>query len=378
MNISNIYKTATLLCAAGVVTLMSGCAANQSASVNGMSAGGHEYLLTVTRPNQLHVIDTETKQVVRSCDVPGTFGTGAVQPSPDGRTAYVLTNGAEDVYGFDITNCDITFSAKQSQNGEKVKTFISLAISNDGKELYTVQNPTRKLNDRYEVLTPRLAVFNTEDGLDAKSVRNFPVDRRITKIMTMKNGEVILGGADIKAINPMNGEVRVLSALQNWARGADWIPPDAFAMFTQGEHVGEYIMPYFTIKWNGDPGDMEKAEFWWGMSRIDIATGEVDERETVPFEFIVFNWITDPNDSNILYGAFNQLSKHDLSQNKTVDIIDLDHTFYSINMDRNRTIYIGGTSSDISIHNPDTLEKIGSIQLTGDMSTSDLRIARLL
>ncbi|WP_290703042.1 quinohemoprotein amine dehydrogenase subunit beta [Amphritea sp.] len=378
MNISNIFKTATLLCAAGAVTLMSGCAANQAVSVNGMAADGHEYLLTVTRPNQLHVIDTETKQVVRSCDVPGTFGTGAVQPSPDGRIAYVLTNGAEDVYGFDITNCDITFSAKQSQNGVKVKTFISLAISNDGKELYTVQNPTRKLNDRYEVLAPRLAVFNTADGLDAKSVRNFPVDRRITKIMTMKNGEVILGGADIKAINPVNGEVRMLSALQNWARGADWIPPDAFAMFTQGEHVGEYIMPYFTIKWNGDPGDMEQAEFWWGMSRIDIATGEVDERETVPFEFIVFNWITDPNDSNILYGAFNQLSKHDLSQNKTVDVIDLDHTFYSINMDRSRTIYIGGTSSDISIHNPDTLEKIGSIQLTGDMSTSDLRIARLL
>ncbi|MGY8870136.1 MAG: quinohemoprotein amine dehydrogenase subunit beta [Pseudomonadales bacterium] len=378
MKFLKMLKAAALLGAAGSTALLSGYAVGDTAQVNGMKAGGHEYLLTMSRPNQLHIIDTETKKLIRSCDVPGTFGAGAVLPSPDGRIAYVLSNKVEDVYGFDITDCKMVFSAKQSQNGERVKTFISLAISGDGKELYTVQNPTRKLNDRYEVLAPRLAVFNTEDGLDAKSVRTFPVDRRITKIMTMKNGEVILGGADIKAINPANGETRVLSALQNWARGADWIPPDAFAMFTQGEHVGEYIMPYFTIKWNGEPGDMEKAEFWWGMSRIDVATGEVDERETVPFEFIVFNWITDPADSNILYGSFNQLSKHDISKKKTIAVKDLDHTFYSINMDRDRTIYIGGTSSDISVHNPDTLEKIGSIQLPGDMTTSDLRIARLL
>lgn len=376
MNMKQALKQTMLATALGAVALMSHSASAES-MVNGMKADGHEYLLTVSRPNHLHVIDTETKQLVRSCEVPGTFGSGSIQPSPDGRTAYVLTNGAEDVYGFDITNCEITFSAKQSQNGERVKTFISLAISGDGKELYTVQNPTRKLNDRYEVLPPRLAVFNTADGLNAKAVRTFPVDRRITKIMTMDNGEVILGGADIKAINPANGELRTLSKLQNWARGADWIPPDAFAMFTQGEHVGEYIMPYFTIKWNGAPGDMEQAEFWWGMSRIDLATGKVDERETVPFEFIVFNWITDPNDSNILYGAFNQLSKHDIASKKTVAMKDLDHTYYNINMDKNRTIYIGGAGNDITVHDPDTLDKIGSIGLIGDMSSADLRITRL-
>ena len=116
------------------------------------------------------------------------------------------------------------------------------------------------------------------------------MDRRITKIGTMANGEVILGGADLKAINPETGEIRVLQKLQNWERPGDkWVAPDAFAMQAQGEHVGEYILPYFTVKWNGEPGDMEKAEFWWGMNRIDLASGDIEHRELVPFEFIFFN-----------------------------------------------------------------------------------------
>ncbi|WP_136679597.1 quinohemoprotein amine dehydrogenase subunit beta [Neptunomonas sp. XY-337] len=376
MTFSRLFKAVALMSAASGAALLTGCAANPMAE-QGMKAGGHEYVLTVTRPNQLHIIDTETKDVVRSCDVPGTFGSGSIASSPDGRIAYVLTAGTEKVVGFDIRNCDIVFAANQSINGERVKTFVSLAVSNDGKELYTVQNPTRKLNDRYDVLQPRLAVYDTAAGLNAKPLRTYPVDRRITKIAVMGDGRIVLGGADLTAINPNTGEVKMLSKIQNWNRAGSWVPPDAFAMFNQGEHVGEYIMPYFTIKWNGAPGDMEKAEFWWGMNRIDLASGEVEETETVPFEFIVFNWITDPLNKDILYGAFNQLSKHDISKKETVAAVDLDHTFYSINMDSNRTIYIGGASSDISVHNPDTLEKIASIQLTGDMSSADLRVVKL-
>jgi quinohemoprotein amine dehydrogenase beta subunit len=377
MKFTHTIKAAALVGIAGTVALMSGCAMSPSADLNGMKGGGHEYLLTVTRPNQLHVIDTETNKIVRSCDVPGTFGQGTVEPSPDGRIAYVGTNKWEDVVGFDITNCDIVFSAKQSYDNVTVKSFVSLAVSRDGKELYTVQNPTRKLNDRYEVMEPQLAVYDTSAGLNAKPIRTFPVDRQITKIMAMDTGEVILGGNDVQAINPQNGDIRVLTLLQNWKRGDSWTQPDAFAMHTLGEQADEFILPYFTIKWNGDPGDMEKAEFWWGMSRIDLKTGEVEQGEILPFEFIVFNFITDPTDSNILYGAFNTLSKHDISEKKTLAVHNMEHTYYDLNMTQNRTIYVGGTSSDISIHDPDTLEKIGSIKLPGDQSTSAMRIAFL-
>lgn len=385
MKLTKIFKRAALASTIGAAALLAGCgttntvAEQATATINGMKAGGHEYILTVTRPNQLHIVDTETNQLVRTCDVPGVFGNGGIAMSPDGRIAYVMTNKWEDVYGFDITNCEITFSAKQSYDNVQVKSFISMAVSADGKELYTVQNPVRKLADRFETMAPRLAVFNTADGLNAKPARTFPVDRRITKIGSMHNGEVILGGGDLKAIDPKTGKMRLIKALQNWDRAPDkWVPPDAFAMHTMGEHVGEFIMPYFTIRWNGAPGDESQADFLWGHVRIDTKTGKVESIETVPFEFIVFNWVTDPNDKDILYGSFNQLSKHNVKTGETVKVQPMDHTYYNINMTSDgKTIYIGGTSSDISIHDTETLEKIGSIQLTGDMSVSDLRLARL-
>ncbi|MBY4676627.1 quinohemoprotein amine dehydrogenase subunit beta [Marinobacterium arenosum] len=378
MRLNNLTKRAGLALTLAGSALLAGCAGGLKTA--SMDAHGHEYILTSSRPNQLHVIDAETDQLVRSCDIPGIFGSNSIVSSPDGRIAYVLTNKWEDVYGFDITNCEMRFSAKQSYKNVQIKSIISLAVSPDGKELYTVQNPVVKHRDRFEVQQPRLAVFETADGLNAKPKRFFPVDRRITKIGTLDSGGVILGGADLKTIDPQTGEVKLLKALQNWQRPADqWVPPDAFAMQAQGEHVGEYILPYFTIKWNGEPGDMEQAEFWWGMNRIDLASGEIESQEIVPFEFIFFNLVTDPNDRDIVYGAFNNLSKHNVKERRTLATEDLAHTYYTINMTRDGgKIYVGGTSSDISIHDPKTLNKIGSIQLPGDMSTADLRIAKLI
>ncbi len=356
-----------------------GSTGNDNAGTPGMKAGGHEYMLTVTRPNKLHVVDTETDKLLHSCDVPGTFGNGSIAISPDGRTAYVLSNMMEDVYGIDITNCEITFAAKQSYANIQVKTFISLAVSADGKELYTVQNPVRKHIDRFETMPPRLAVYNTNAGLNAKPDRTFPVDRRITKIAAMENGEVILGGGDIKAINPDNGQTRLITPLQNWERAPDkWVPPDAFAMHSMGEHVGEFIMPYFTIRWNGEPGDESKADFLWCHVRIDLKNGDVESIETVPFEFIVFNWVTDPNNKDVMFGSFNQLSKHNVKTGETLGVHGMDHTYYNINMTQDgQKIYVGGAGNTISIHEPDGLKRIGYLQMPGDMSTSDLRLAVL-
>lgn len=349
-------------------TLLAGAASSASAT--------EQYLLTVTRPGQLHVIDMKTNKILRSCDVPGEFGSGSIAPAPDGRTAFVLSNMWEDIYGFDIRTCEIVFSAKQSYGNVRVKTFQSVTVSADGKELYTVQNPVRHLSDRFEVMAPQLAVYNIADGLDAPLARSFPVGRRITKIAAAQTGEVILSGPDITAIDTKTGAIRLVSALINWDRGPLWLQPDAFAMHSQGEHVNEFILPYVTAHFSDEKQDMASAEWWWGMSRVDLATGKAERMETVPFEFIVFNFITDPNDPNILYGSFNQLSKHDIKNKKTLIVEPMPHTYYDLNISGDgKTIYVGGAGNDISIHDTATLKKIGSIQLPGDMSTSDLRVA---
>jgi hypothetical protein len=51
MKLTKMFKAAALLGAVGTAAIMSGCAMNQTSALNGMKAGGHEYLLTVTRPN---------------------------------------------------------------------------------------------------------------------------------------------------------------------------------------------------------------------------------------------------------------------------------------------------------------------------------------
>ncbi|MGB2131133.1 MAG: quinohemoprotein amine dehydrogenase subunit beta [Marinobacterium sp.] len=370
MKLTNMFKSAGL---AG--SLMMGAALSAVAPA---ALADQEYLLTVTRPNQLHVIDMSTNEVARTCDIPDEFGSGIMSVHPDGTHVFILGHNWENVYGFDIRNCELTFKAAQSSPTLQVKSFQSLAVSADGKELYTVQNPVKLHRDRFEILQPRLAVFNIEDGLNAKPVRTFPVDRRITKIVATETGEVVLGGADLKAINPKTGEVRTLVKLANWERGPEWLPPDAFAMHTQGGQSNEYIMPYATARFTDDSMNIETAEWWWGMARVDLETGEVERREIFPFEFIIFNIVSDPRNSDILYGSFNTLSKHDISQKKTLAVKEMPHTYYTINISADgETLYVGGTSSDISIHNSETLEKIGSIQLSGDMSTADLRVATI-
>lgn len=367
MKVTEIFKSAAL---AG--SLVAGLGLSSAASAD------QEYLVTVTRPGHLQVIDMETNQVERRCEIPGNFGSGSIALAPDGKVAYVLSNGMEDVYGFDIRTCDITFHAAQSTPTLKVKSFQSVAVSPDGTELYTVQNPFGLKRDHFTVEQPRLAVFSIADGVGAKPVRTYPVDRRITKIATTAQGEVILGGADVKAINPHTGEIRMVTPLQNWEKGPLWLPPDAFAMHSQGEQSNEYIMPYVTAKFDSEEWNFETADWWWGMSRVNLETGEAERMEMIPFEFIIFNFISDPHDPNILYGAFNTLSKHDISKKETLAVHQMPHTYYALNISADgETIYVGGTSSDISVHDAETLEKIGSIKLTGDMSTADLRVATI-
>lgn len=335
-----------------------------------------EYLVTVTRPGLLHVIDTARDELVRSCELPGRMGSGHLAFSPDARIAYVLYDGWENVYGIDMDSCETVFSAKQSEGAVQAKSFASIAVSPDGRELYTVQNRARRHADRFEAMDPVLAVYETTAGLNAKPVRTFPVDRRITTIAATGKGEVILGGADVKAIDARTGETRVVLPTQNWDR-SDMLPPDAFAMFNGNGQTHEYILPYVTARFTDDAKSMENAEWWWGLNRVDLATGEATQGEVIPFEFIVFNFVADPTNEDIVYGAFNTLSKHNVKTRETLKVEGMPHTYYTINITHDgRKLYVGGTSSDISVHDAETLAKIGSIQLPGDMGAADLRIAR--
>ena len=61
-----------------------------------------------------------------------------------------------------------------------------------------------------------------------------------------------------------------------------WLTPDAFAMFNMGEQANEYLLPYVTARFTDPSQSPEKAEWWWGMVRVDLATGNVNWANAYP------------------------------------------------------------------------------------------------
>jgi hypothetical protein len=142
---------------------LAGCSEKEQPALPAAEAAASDFLVVVNRPNNLQLVDLKQRKVVNTCELPGDFGPGTVAMSPDHRTAYVLTNRFENLYGVDIDSCEIRFSARQSQGDERVKSIGSIAVSPDGSEVYTHQNPTRLLIDRYEVQDARIAVIVSRD-----------------------------------------------------------------------------------------------------------------------------------------------------------------------------------------------------------------------
>lgn len=60
---------------------------------------GHEYLIAVNYPGNLNVVDMGADTLYKQCKLPGSFGPGVFQISPDGKIAYVLTDHYTAIYG---------------------------------------------------------------------------------------------------------------------------------------------------------------------------------------------------------------------------------------------------------------------------------------
>lgn len=334
-----------------------------------------DFMVVVNRPNLLHLIDLKTNKITRTCELPGTSAPGTVVLSPDKRIAYTLADHFSNLYGINLDDCALVFSAKQSYANVRVRSLASIAISPDGKELYTHQNPTRLLSDHFEVMETQVAVFNTADGLNAQPARTFPAPRQVTIMTTDQQGNLYLGAPDIYRMNPQSGEYSVLIK----SRGLEhprFSPRDSLTVWPIGSVSNEFIRMYTTAKYQDNSQDLATADWFWGFERIDLTTGAVEEKEFAPFEVVLFTGMTRPGDKNQMYGVLTQLKKFDVAAQKEVLSVDLEHTYYCINFSTDGSkIYLGGTFNDIAIYDADTLSKLGNIQLPGgDMSMSTPQI----
>lgn len=358
---------------AGLALAMPAFAANESGPTLKV---GHEYMIATNYPNNLHVVDLASDKLYKTCVMPDAYGPGTTQVAPDRKTAYVLNNHYGDLYGIDLDSCKTVFHARLAQDaGEKARALFSIALSPDGKEVYSVANPTKLHSDHYEVQAPRLQIYATDGGLDAKPLRSFAVPRQISIMQAGDDGSLYMAGADIYKLDVKTGQYSVALPSRNWQRPL-YSPPDVLYAWNQQTYRRDFSLLYTAAKFQDDSQDMDTAEYLYGYFSIDLATGKAQTVDFGPLTEIYFTGMRSPKDPNQMFGVLNRLAKYDIKQQKLLKAANLDHSYYCIAFNKaGSKIYLGGTYNDIAVFDPESLEKIGNIKLPGgDMAIATTQV----
>ncbi|BAK72485.1 MAG: quinohemoprotein amine dehydrogenase subunit beta [Arcobacter sp.] len=356
------------------VVLSSGFSTNLNAA-NVKLESNHNYLVTETRPNNIVLADLETNKVINECKTDETFSPGGIVLSPDYKVAYILGGYGEEIAGYEIETCKKVFHTSLTQGNIRAKSLFGLAVNEDGTKVYAIYNRTEMLNDRYKVLPPHFSVYNVADGLDAKPVKSFEMPRQTTVVSTGKDGKVYVVGTDLYEVNPTTGDIKVAKKIVKWGKEG-YSDLDSAANYIIGQQTGDLTALYATIKYDDPKNPSEDAGTWyWGITSVDLNTGEIIQQNISEYETLMFTAIRSPKDSNILYGVLNDLTKFDLKEQKVLKRVVTDHTYYSVvpSMDGDK-LYLGSCLDDIAVYDANTLEKIGKIQLSGDMGSAALQV----
>lgn len=360
-----------------VILTTGGLPQSASASIDERLVAGNEYLLVSNYPNSLHVLDLETEAVMKTCTLPDAFGPGAIKVSPDRTTAYILNNHYEDIYGVNLDSCEVVFTARQSHDGERVKSIFSFVLSRDGKELYTVQNPTQLNKDHYRVQQPRLAVYRTDAGLDAKPIRTLPAPRQVSVMSMTEDGTLLMAGEDFYSFDVKTGKKEVVLANRNWQRPL-YAAPDVLNVWPMDTPSNEFLSLYTTARFQDESMNLETADWIYGFHTIDLKTGKAESLDFGPITEVYFTGMRNPTNKNEVFGVLNRLAKYDLSKKELIKAAELDHSYYCIAMNHSGSkVYLTGTYNDVAIFDANTLEQTGKIELPGgDMAITTAQVFR--
>lgn len=336
-----------------------------------------DYLLTVTRPNTLHVVDVAARQVARSIIIPGDGIPTAIVLPEDGKIAYVLTNRFESIVGIDLDSGRQVFRADMSEGDLRVKSMFGLAVSRDGRQLYVHQIPTRLKRSEYESLETRIAVYNTADGIGAQPAKTFPAPRRISVLAPGAGPDrVVALGWDLYVFDAARGVIDKTFPLRNWQREGIGVP-DVLNMWYQYEQAGILSTPYFAPKTDAPPGAPDAVKV--GIMTFDLAKEEMALAEVGNAESVIFSSVVNPARRSEVFTVMNQIFRIDLAEKKVTQRLDLDQTYYAINISSDgKELYLGGALDKISVYDTATLTKIGEIQMPGgaDQSLASMRMVR--
>lgn len=337
---------------------------------------GKEYLLATNYPNNLHLIDVASDTLYKTCQMPDAFGPGAAQVAPDKKVAYVLNNHYGDIYGIELDTCKTVFHARLAfKPGEQAKSMLSLAVSPDGKELYSVANPTQILNDHYAVQAPRLQVYATDAGLNAQPLRTFEVPRQISIMQAADDGSLYMAGRDIYKLDVKTGQYSVALPTGSWRRPL-YSPPDLLYIWSHQTARRDFSLLYTAAKYKDEKQDADTADFVYGYVSVDLTTGKTQVQDFAPVTEVYFTGMRSPKDPNQMFGVLNRLAKYDIKQQKLIKAANLAHSYYCISFDKaGSKLYLTGTFNDVAVYDPDSLELVANIKLPGgDMATGTAQV----
>lgn len=337
----------------------------------------YEYILTGSKPGLLHAIDTREHEIARTYQVPGAEGgIYTITPSADRNVAYVMIDGMRAITGIDLNTGAQVFRAEFPYGEMRYQGFFAMDVSPDGSELFVYRMRTRVQSSEYEVLQPEIAVYRTDAGLEAEPVRTFEAPRRIHLLMAAGDGKSIYAmGFDIVRLDVQSGQVLETIPLSGWSLENASVP-DILDFWPQWEQTGVFSTPLYYVDTSKSPDD--PSAYKTALLTLDLNSGEHAIHAAEDTSVLMFSSVISPADRNLAFATYTQLSKFDLSGGGLVGRIDLDHTYYAINIsDDGEQVFVGGAACDIGFYDAATLEKDEQLFLPapcGDQSTAAFRV----
>lgn len=337
-----------------------------------------DYLVTAARPNLIIVADAEQRKVINTFKIPNTSmgnSPGALAVSKDGKTVYVIHNRWESVSGIDLESGKEVFRADLSSGGVRGKAPYAIDVSPDGKELAVYVTQTELLPGEYKINDPFIAIFDTASGLSAQPVRKLKSPRRVTSLMYSPDYKRLYAFSwDMLVLDPKTGEQIGQHPWRSWKR-SKFGEPDTLAIWPQFEQASEFATPYYINYQNKDKSITQRAGIW----SLDMIHDKVRFSEFEDAKIVLFSTVINPVRRNEAYTVYTQLTKTDVDTGKLIKRIDLDHTYYNVNVSSDgKELYIGGTIDDIAVYDSQTLDLKGKIKIPGggDQVLTSLRIVQ--
>lgn len=343
-------------------------------------AAAKDYLVTAVRPNILAVVDAKARKIEKMYPIPDTWkgnGPATVTVSKDGKTAYVIHNRWESVSGIDLDTGREVFRADFSTPDMRVKATFAMDISPDGKELAVFLMPTKLLPGEYSVQDTYIAVYDTSSGVAAKPVRTFPAPRRTTILgYSPDSSKLFAFSWDIYTFDAKDGKLLGTHKVRNWGR-PNFGEPDALAVWPQWDASNVFAAPYVVARTDKKPGRPDALRA--GILTFDLTTEKLAWKEFENASVVLFSAVVNPVRRNEAYTVYSTLTKTDVNKGRLVKRIDLDHTYYNINISSDgKELYTAGAQHDIAVYDTGTLKRIGTIRFPSgnDQGLSSLRLVR--